>query len=184
MLSFIAAFHGAKAMAQCNYCALTFSDWHRGHSSTARNLARRVSATHVPPYFQVHTLADTETDKNKRTWKYRFIGQGARAIGLSPHLCQILLNTQVSTHWDCFILQVISDMRAKAWKARVDVPELATIAEPSIFDHRPEHARRFRGSGRFAKEAVNGVEEDSYYITLNLSWEWGGWQIAVRQSHS
>ena len=47
------------------------------------------------------------------------------------------------------------------------------LCEPPVFEHVPAFDKRFRGSGRLASMAPNTATEDSYYITLSLTQEWG-----------
>jgi len=173
MAALIANWFGNPSLRETAYCALTFSEWHAGYSTTARQESRRVKGSHVQPYFWMKALPAEVPHFGQGVHAYKFIGQGARALAYSPEFADHILNKRVNTFYDLHVLSEVSMWRHLHSKDGKDNPNMATFVDPPIFNHEGDFSSRFRGSGRLESNAVNKAEQDSFYITVDLSKEWG-----------
>ena len=167
MASFMANWYCNENLKFTNYCALSFSDWHMSYAKKMRD-AKRVPNSKVGMYFELYSLP-----VNANRQSYDFIGQGARALAFEPEFATKVLDTKVSAYWDLHLLNMLTK-EAEAWKKYKWATDcLAVVCTPVIFSHVPDMGDRFRGSGRLHSLAANPSEPISYFITLDVSREWG-----------
>ena len=173
MSAFLANWHGNEHLKDTWYCALTFSDWHSGYSQELRNRGEVVPGSIIAPYFKIVSLPMKKGYND--SYRYSFVGQGARAICYNKDFAQEIIGKVVNNYYDLHLLDVLSH-RANV-QYGVDGKNykkfLACVVDPPMFEHIPSFEKRFRGSGRLESSAINAAEETSYYITLALTHEWG-----------
>ncbi len=172
LAALIANMNGNDALKDCDYVAMTFSDWHAGHANKARTESTPVPGAYCAPYFKMGSLPYLRDPKSGQ-WRYAFIGQGARAIAYRRSFAEQVLEEPVGTFWDMHLLQLITKKRTDAWWARPDKPFLACYCDPPIFTHVPKFSTRLRGSGRLESMTESSAEEFSHYITIDLNHQWG-----------
>jgi hypothetical protein len=167
MASFLANWYCNENLKFTNYAALSFSDWHMNYAKKMRD-AKRVPNSKVGMYFELYSLP-----VNANRQSYDFIGQGARALAFEPEFAAKVLDTKVSAYWDLHLLNMLTK-EAEAWQKHKWATDcLAVVCTPVIFSHVPDMGDRFRGSGRLHSLAASPSEHISYFITLDLSREWG-----------
>ena len=155
-----------------NCIALTFSSWHGLYDGMVRQHHRVVKNSKVQPYFQLIEMPWVQQQNGQ--YRYNFVGQGARALAYSREFAQHLLEQKVSHYYDMWVIGQLTKQRLD-WKRHrgQEYNTLYLLCEPPIFEHVPTFGKRFRGSGRLESMAPNSATEESYYITVELTWEWG-----------
>lgn len=165
--AFLANWYGNPEVKDCNYVALSWSDWHLGYAKKMTT-ATRVRSSRVGRYFELMKLP-----MNMNHNAYDFIGQGARALAFSNKFSEKVIDTKVGGYWDLHLLSLLAkedtELKRQGWKNDV----IALVASPVMFTHVPNMGCRFRGSGRLLSLTETPSEPISRYICLDLSKEWG-----------
>ena len=90
MASVIANLHANPELVDCDYIALSFSNWHGRHDKKVRSASHMVKDSRVPPYFTMRTLPMHRMGPDG--YRYSFVGQGSRALAyrlLVPDIAQM-----------------------------------------------------------------------------------------------
>ena len=170
MATLIANYFGNRHMRGSMLVGLTWSN-HLPHHQRRKHggHCEMIKESFVHPYHQINTAP---WDKNKTN--FDFIGQGARAQAYSYVLAEELLETKVANYWDLHVMKTLSTIVKREYQRTGRWNQAAyTFVEPNVFNHPIKFAERLRGSGRLHASSQGDVEEYAFYITLNLSHQWG-----------
>ena len=172
MAHFLANFHGNPDLKDCQYVALTWSNWHDKYAQDIRSYnSRIIPSTKCQPYFVMRTVP---VDWREGDWKYIWFGQGSRALAYRREFAEALVQKRIYNWYDLWVLNELTETCKRLGGPSFHRKIFACVVDPPLWAHIPSFQDRFRDSGRLQSQAINAAEEHAEYICVNLALrEWG-----------